>query len=143
MACIKIQNYITIISCAVYETFEGMPKFQCCENPPALNSSYGAGHVEEIGGLNCYVAGSADSKCAVILASDVYGYEAPHLRMIADKVAAAAGYYTLVPDFFHGDPFVANENLTLWKSEHTGLQGMYSSQRGIYIIGVNRWIWSA
>lgn len=95
--------------------------------------------MEKIGGLNCYVAGSADSKCAVILISDVYGYEAPHLRMIADKVAAAGGYYMLVPDFFHGDPFVDNENITLWKSEHTGLQGMYSSQLCIYIKGVNRY----
>jgi hypothetical protein len=45
----------------------------CLENPPTLNSSYGAGSVKEIGGLKAYVSGPYHSKRAVILVSDVYG----------------------------------------------------------------------
>jgi len=46
---------------------------QCCENPPTLNPTSGAGHVEDIGGLKSYVSGSLESKTAVLLVSDVYG----------------------------------------------------------------------
>uniref|UniRef100_A0A803KUC8 Dienelactone hydrolase domain-containing protein n=1 Tax=Chenopodium quinoa TaxID=63459 RepID=A0A803KUC8_CHEQI len=77
---------------------------QCCKNPPTLNPNSGAGHVEVIGGLNSYVTGSSHSKLAILLISDFFGYEAPNLRKLADKVAAA-GYYVVVPDFFHGDPY--------------------------------------
>ena len=46
---------------------------QCCENPPTLSSSSGAGCVTEIGGLKAYVSGPSDSKLAILLISDVYG----------------------------------------------------------------------
>ncbi|XP_016436733.1 endo-1,3;1,4-beta-D-glucanase-like isoform X3 [Nicotiana tabacum] len=65
---------------------------QCCENPPTLSSSSGVGSVLEIGGFKAYVSGPSSSKLAILLVSDVYGYEAPNLRKLADKVAAA-GYY--------------------------------------------------
>lgn len=41
-------------------------------------------------------------------------------RKLADKVAAA-GYYVLVPDFLHGDPFTsenANRPLPVWLKDH-------------------------
>ncbi|KAL0391051.1 UNVERIFIED_CONTAM: 1,4-beta-D-glucanase [Sesamum calycinum] len=77
---------------------------QCCENPPTLSPSSGVGSVVEVAGLKTYVSGSSDSKLAILLASDVFGYEAPNLRKLADKVAAA-GFYVVVPDFFCGDPY--------------------------------------
>lgn len=46
---------------------------QCCVNPPNLNPSSGAGHVEKLGGLSTYVTGSTHSKLGVLLVSDVYG----------------------------------------------------------------------
>ncbi|KAF8387990.1 hypothetical protein HHK36_026656 [Tetracentron sinense] len=52
-----------------------MSSSQCCENPPALNSSCGLGCVEELRGLKTYVTGSPDSKLGIILVSDVYGFE--------------------------------------------------------------------
>ncbi|XP_068664208.1 endo-1,3;1,4-beta-D-glucanase-like [Aristolochia californica] len=77
---------------------------RCCENPPSLSSASGSGSVVAIGGLSAYVAGSPDSKAAVLFVTDVYGYEAPNLRELADRVGAA-GFYAVVPDFLHGDPF--------------------------------------
>ncbi|GAB4843477.1 hypothetical protein Ancab_013438 [Ancistrocladus abbreviatus] len=118
---------------------------QCCENPPALNPGSGVGHVEELGGLNSYVSGSADSRLAVLLVSDIYGYEAPNLRKLADKVAAA-GFYVVVPDYFHGDPYVP-ENLErplpVWLKDHGADKGFEESkpviealkQKGIAKIG--------
>ncbi|KAK3008246.1 hypothetical protein RJ639_015358 [Escallonia herrerae] len=93
---------------------------QCCENPPILSSSSGAGHEEELGGLQSYISGSPDSSLAVLLVSDIYGYEAPTLRKLADKVAAA-GFYVVVPDFLRGDPYVpenAERPLPVWIKEH-------------------------
>ena len=46
---------------------------QCCENPPSLNPNSGAGHVEQLGGLSCYIAGSPQSKLAIIMVTDIYG----------------------------------------------------------------------
>ncbi|XP_062176980.1 endo-1,3;1,4-beta-D-glucanase-like [Alnus glutinosa] len=93
---------------------------QCCSNPPTLNPSAGAGHVEQLGGLSSYVSGSPDSKLAILLISDVFGYESPKLRKLADKVAAA-GFYVVVPDFLHGDPYApenADRPVQVWLKDH-------------------------
>ncbi|KAK4856271.1 hypothetical protein QYF36_015898 [Acer negundo] len=49
---------------------------QCFGNPP----TYGAGTVQELGGLKAYVRGPSNSKLAVLLISDIYGYEVPKFR---------------------------------------------------------------
>ncbi|KAI8561433.1 hypothetical protein RHMOL_Rhmol04G0339200 [Rhododendron molle] len=97
-----------------------MANEQCCANAPTLSSTCGAGHVEEFGGLKTYISGPSDSKLAILLVSDVFGYEAPNLRKLADK-CAAAGYLVVVPDFLHGDPFdKSNPNRTFqaWSDAH-------------------------
>jgi len=97
-----------------------MSGLQCCANPPTLSPSSGVGSVIEMGGLKCYACGPSDSKLAIILIADVYGYEAPNLRKIADKVAAA-GFHVVVPDFFYGEPYNpanAEKPLLVWKAEH-------------------------
>ncbi|KAH9765350.1 DLH domain-containing protein [Citrus sinensis] len=125
---------------------------QCCANPPTLNPNSGAGHVEKLGGLNAYVTGSPDSKLAVLLISDVYGYEAPNLRKLADKVAAA-GFYVAVPDFFHGDPYVADGGKPLqeWIKDHGVDKGFEEAKpviqalksKGITAIGAAGFCWGA
>ncbi|XP_058212437.1 endo-1,3;1,4-beta-D-glucanase-like [Rhododendron vialii] len=72
-----------------------MANAQCCANAPTLSSTCGAGHVEEFGGLKNYISGPSDSKLAILLVSDVFGYEAPNLRLLADKCAAAGYLVTL------------------------------------------------
>ncbi|CAL2236007.1 unnamed protein product [Prunus armeniaca] len=92
---------------------------QCCSNPPILNPSYGVDCAEKLGGLNVYAAGSPDSKLAIVLVSDVFGYRAPNLRKLAEKVAAA-GFFVVVPNFFYDDPFVYDNNrpLAVWLEDH-------------------------
>lgn len=92
----------------------------CYENPPAVSSNCGAGTVQELGGLQTYLTGPFYSKLAILLVSDVFGYEAPNLRKLADKVAAA-GYLVVVPDFFFGDPCDPNDpqfNREAWRKVH-------------------------
>ncbi|KAK7303232.1 hypothetical protein RJT34_14134 [Clitoria ternatea] len=94
---------------------------QCFQNPPNLNSGVqGAGNVLQLAGLKSYVTGSHDSKLALILVSDVFGYEAPNLRKLADKVAAA-GFLVVVPDLLYGDYFDLNNpqfDRDSWKKAH-------------------------
>ncbi|KAK6937492.1 Dienelactone hydrolase [Dillenia turbinata] len=92
-------------------------KPECCENPPTKSSSCGTGSVIELGGLQTYATGPSDSRLAIILVSDVFGYEAPNLRLLADKVAAS-GYYVAVPDFFYGDPYVPEKTIVEWLPSH-------------------------
>ncbi|XP_018826000.1 endo-1,3;1,4-beta-D-glucanase-like [Juglans regia] len=126
---------------------------QCCSNPPTLNPSAGAGYVEPLGGLSSYVSGHPDSKLAIILISDVFGYEAPNLRKLADKVAAA-GFYVVVPDFFHGDPFVyenADRPLPVWLKDHGTDKGFEDAMpvieavknKGISGVGAAGFCWGA
>ncbi|KAI5349690.1 PREDICTED: endo-1 [Prunus dulcis] len=98
---------------------------QCCSNPPTINPSSGSGHVEKLGGLDSYVTGSPDSKLAILLVSDIFGFEAPNLRKLADKVAAA-GFFVVVPDFLYGDPYApedANRPLPVWIKDHGPAKG--------------------
>lgn len=123
---------------------------QCCENPPSMTSTPGGGHVEDLGGLKCYISGSVDSKIAVLLVADVFGYEAPHLRMIAQKVAAA-GFFVVVPDFFNGDPYVAGTPIADWLKLHGPDQGFEYAKpviealksKGITKVGAAGYCWGA
>ncbi|MCL7025809.1 hypothetical protein MKW94_018410 [Papaver nudicaule] len=130
-----------------------MAGVQCCENPPTLSSSSGNGCVQQLGGLQTYVSGSLDSKLGILLVSDIYGYEAPNLRKLADKVAAA-GFYVVVPDFLHGDPFVrenAERPLPVWIQSHGTDKGTEEARpviealksQGISAVGAAGLCWGA
>ncbi|KAK3440896.1 endo-1,3;1,4-beta-D-glucanase isoform X2 [Eucalyptus grandis] len=126
---------------------------QCCDNPPTLNPSSGDGFMEQLGGLNAYVIGSQDSKLAILLISDIFGYEAPNFRKLADKVAAA-GFYVAVPDYFNGDPF-SPENperpFTVWLKDHGTDKGFEATKpiiqalksKGISKIGAAGFCWGS
>ncbi|XP_078148914.1 endo-1,3;1,4-beta-D-glucanase-like [Carex rostrata] len=125
---------------------------QCCENPPTLDPVYGKGHVvDDLGGLKTYITGSPESKLAILLISDVFGYEAPLLRNLADKVAAS-GFYVVVPDFFHGDPAtpeIVQTSLNEWISKHKTEQGVEEAKlvietlkkKGFSAIGAAGFCW--
>lgn len=129
---------------------------QCCESAPHPHPGVGIGRVETFQHLPAYVTASPDAKAAVILISDIFGFEAPNLRKLADKVAAA-GYFVVVPDFFYGDPFVLGsvENplagLQDWIKSHGTDKGFEDStkvievlkSRGISAIGAAGFCWGA
>uniref|UniRef100_A0A0E0PM75 Dienelactone hydrolase domain-containing protein n=1 Tax=Oryza rufipogon TaxID=4529 RepID=A0A0E0PM75_ORYRU len=89
----------------------------CLDNSPNMTEKTGgeAGEVvHDYGGLECYVTGPRRSGGrAVILVSDYYGFRAPKLRQIADKVADS-GYYVVVPDLLYGDPYTDDPARPFW-----------------------------
>ena len=128
---------------------------QCCSNPPTLNPTSGSGHVEKLGGLDSYLTGSPDSKLAIVLVSDIYGYDAPNLRKLADKIAAA-GFFAVVPDFFYGDPYVlaadgSRDSLPAWLKGHGADKGFEDvkvviealKSKGVCAIGAVGFCWGA
>ncbi|KAH1209955.1 Endo-1,3;1,4-beta-D-glucanase [Glycine max] len=83
---------------------------ECCSNPPVLNPNARVGHVEKLAGLNSYLSSSLNSN-AIPLISDIYGYEAPNLRL----------QLLVVPDFSHGDPYNpknASRSIPVWLKDH-------------------------
>ncbi|KAM1171747.1 hypothetical protein ACFX2I_021929 [Malus domestica] len=130
-----------------------MASSECCSNPPTLNPSSGTGHVESLGGLDSYVTGSPDSNLAVLLISDIYGFEAPNLRKLADKVAAA-GFFVVVPDFLNKDPYApedAKRPISVWIKDHGPDKGFEDAKpvlealksKGVSAIGAAGFCWGA
>ncbi|GAA0142117.1 hydrolase [Lithospermum erythrorhizon] len=126
---------------------------QCCDKPPTLSAASGAGCVTQVAGLKSYVSGSPDFKLAIILISDVFGYEAPNLRKLADKVAAA-GYHVVVPDFLNGDPHDpknAEKPLLEWIKSHSPEHAVEDAKsviaalksQGITAVGAAGFCWGA
>ncbi|GAA0154796.1 hydrolase [Lithospermum erythrorhizon] len=126
---------------------------ECSDNSPKVNSSDGGGSVIHLGGFTCYVSGYSVSKFAVILISDVYGFEAPLLRKIADKVAAS-GYYVVVPDFMNGDPYDHQNKerpLTNWLESHAPENAVMDAKsviaalksQGVTAVGAAGFCWGA
>ncbi|TKW08188.1 hypothetical protein SEVIR_6G012700v4 [Setaria viridis] len=98
---------------------------QCIDNPPDLSlRGVEAGKVMDglPRGFRAYVTGPSHSKQAIVLASDVYGFESPILRKIADEVAMTGHYYVVVPDFFHGDPYNDSRILSEWLKSHSPVE---------------------
>ena len=56
-----------------------------------------------IAGIPCYSVGDTGGACDVaVISTDVFGWQFPNIRTIADEVAAA-GFHVVIPDLFEGD----------------------------------------
>ncbi|KAL5158889.1 Endo-1,3-1,4-beta-D-glucanase [Glycine soja] len=93
---------------------------ECCSNPPVLNPNARVGHVEKLAGLNSYLSSSLNSN-AILLISDIYGYEAPNLRYELILKSHTRLQLLVVPDFSHGDPYNpknASRSIPVWLKDH-------------------------
>lgn len=78
---------------------------ECCVGGH-IHSGTPRGTVEEVGGCKTYIAkpsNAADKSKTVIFLTDIFGYELPNIRLVADEYAEKGGFYVLVPDLFQGD----------------------------------------
>lgn len=60
--------------------------------------------MDKIGGLDAYVIGPKDSKKAIVVVYDIFGYW-PTTKQGADLLAEATKARVVMPDFFRGSPF--------------------------------------
>ncbi|KAK7335820.1 hypothetical protein VNO80_27883 [Phaseolus coccineus] len=126
----------------------------CLLNPPILNASTGGvGYVTNIAGVNSYVSGSPLAMLAIVLVSDIYGFEPPLFRKIADKVANH-GYFAVVPDFFHGEPYNSENKsrpFDSWVKDHDPAKGIETAKpiiealkrKGASAVGFAGFCWGA
>ncbi|KAH7679538.1 putative hydrolase related to dienelactone hydrolase protein [Dioscorea alata] len=152
MRLLNAPNLLLFLIFSFLKPWISMASSQCTENAPVLDASSGEGHVlNDLGGFRAYVSGDPKSKHVVLLISDVYGIDAPKLRKIADKVGASK-FYCVVPDFFHGDPYVDNNPkrpLEAWLKDHPPQKGFEDAKLVIkalrkehkYDIGVAGFCW--
>ncbi|CAF1190953.1 unnamed protein product [Rotaria sordida] len=78
-----------------------------CVDPGAKQTHLSQGHEEEIAGINTYITGQ--SKSAIVIFTDIFGYSFINIRKIADRFSEETSATVLIPDYFHGDP--VNPNL--------------------------------
>ena len=82
----------------------------CCPPgslPPLAALSAGEaparGIEQDLAGLRMYTTGSPSTKRCVIVASDIWGFQAGRHRQVCDILADSLGCVVYMPDFFHGD----------------------------------------
>ncbi|BBN11113.1 carboxymethylenebutenolidase [Marchantia polymorpha subsp. ruderalis] len=110
----------------------------CCVPPPP--SAYeGNGVHENWDGVDVYASGSSTSSSAIVFICDIYGYEVPQARNLADKLGAT-GHYVIVPDFFDKDFFYSPnpenlyEGLPEWLGRHPQPQAIERASKMIDIL---------
>ncbi|KAI5075336.1 hypothetical protein GOP47_0009412 [Adiantum capillus-veneris] len=127
---------------------------ECCVPAPPCQHAC-TGSEESFGPFFSYLShpSSATPTAAVILVSDVFGFESPLLRKLADKIASSLGYLVVVPDYFNKDPFSASARVPVeeWKKTHEPMdfvEGTISivetlKNKGIFSTGAVGFCWGA
>ncbi|MCJ1228293.1 hypothetical protein MMC12_004954 [Toensbergia leucococca] len=103
------------------------PPGQCC-TVGVKHEGAASGEIKTFDDYECYVAIPKDTNTtkAILLLTDVIGHKAINAQLVADQFAAN-GYFTVMPDIFHGDPIPLNRDppngppfdINRWRSEHT------------------------
>ncbi|GAB7347507.1 hypothetical protein MBLNU459_g4409t1 [Dothideomycetes sp. NU459] len=79
----------------------GLPK-QCCATG-SLHTGTPTGRVDKVHGLNCYIAEppSGTPKGIVVIIPDIFGWELPNNRILADEYAKKGNFLVYLPDFMN------------------------------------------
>ncbi|BBN15635.1 carboxymethylenebutenolidase [Marchantia polymorpha subsp. ruderalis] len=124
----------------------------CTPAPPAEHHE--EGQSVKFAGLDAYVnPGPAGATAALVLVSDIMGFDPPLLRKLADR-CAAEGFYVVVPDLFRGDPFQPQDMknraslIPAWVAKHpptdlTDVKAVINQlkEQGFQSIGVTGCCW--
>lgn len=84
---------------------EGVGMGACCMSGQLHNHASPTGTETTIGDVKAYVAEpeSKDKSRTLIFLTDIFGYELPNTRLLAD-LYAKEGFYVVIPDILSGDP---------------------------------------
>ncbi|PWN51633.1 hypothetical protein IE53DRAFT_385987 [Violaceomyces palustris] len=79
-----------------------MSSFDCCKKG-SFHKGTPKGQEIQLGNLPAYVSGPEDSKAAILVICDIFGWRLNNIRVLADKYAEGVGARVYVPDFFDGE----------------------------------------
>ena len=82
----------------------GFPR-QCCASG-SLHTGTPVGKDEVIHGRQCYVSeppSGAAPKGIIVIISDIFGYQLPNARILADEYAKQTNSTVYLPDFMNGN----------------------------------------
>ncbi|KAJ1860251.1 hypothetical protein LPJ73_001455 [Coemansia sp. RSA 2703] len=103
----------------------------CCNTPPVKANYTSKGTKGKIGDLDCYFAGPSDSKRAIMINYDVFGYHANVLQL--SDILGSLGYHVVLPDILRSKPL---EEADLGKpavlNEFANTRGSWESNKGDY-----------
>lgn len=78
----------------------------CCASG-SLHTGTPTGRVTKLHGLDTYVAepegGASAAKGIVVIIPDIFGWEFPNNRVLADDYAKKGNFLVLLPDFMKGE----------------------------------------
>lgn len=80
--------------------------FDCCKQGYFQNGT-AKGSETKIGDHDVYVTGPETADKAIVMVTDVFGWDLINTRVLADKYAEALGARVYLPDYFHGESITA------------------------------------
>ncbi|PWZ00539.1 alpha/beta-hydrolase [Testicularia cyperi] len=98
----------------------------CCSIPPVQSDYSPKGTTEKLGGLDVYAIGPKDSKKAIVVVYDIFGYW-PTTKQGADILAEATKARVVMPDFFRGKPFPQEYYPPNTKDKQEALQSFFGA----------------
>jgi len=83
--------------------------------------------MEKVGGLDCYAIGPKDSKKAIIVVYDIFGFW-PTTKQGADILAEATKARVVMPDFFRGKPIAQEDYPPDTQEKKDAFQAFFGAQ---------------